>query len=374
MADRIRVLLAGAGTGGHLMPAIALAREIESRYTESEILFIGTKHGLEAKLLPELGYALRFIWLRGFQRSRIIGNALLPLQMIVSAVQCFRTLVKFKPDVVIGTGGYISGPALLLAAALRYPTLIQEQNSAPGISTRLLSRFVDQVHLSFEDSIQYFKKRDRIFVSGNPVRSNLQAVDRKTAAGRLGMDAAKRTLFVFGGSQGAHSINLAMLKVLAPLMEKTDWQILWSTGERDYETVQAVCAAMGSRIRVMPFIKDMASAYTVSDLVISRAGATTLAELEACGLPAILVPYPYAAAGHQEANARSLMAQDAVQMVLNHELESDHFLMTIFRLMGDDERRHQLGSNLKRLARPNAAKDIVDYMILLLKNEKVHQH
>lgn len=367
MQDKLKVIIAGGGTGGHLYPAIALAKEIEARFPESEILFLGTSRGLETKVVPELGYRLKLIWLRGFQRTLSMQNLIFPFRVIISLVQCVVIIVKFKPEVVIGTGGYVSGPAVFLAALFRIPTLIQEQNSYPGVTTRLLSRFVNQVHLSFEESIQFFKNKSKLYVSGNPVRSTLTIVNRSEAISKLGIDENKKTLLIFGGSQGAHSINRAILKNLDKLMEKQNWQIIWGSGERDFDSIQHECKKYGLRILVKPFITDMGAAYAAADLVVSRAGAITLAELQACGLPVILIPYPFAAGGHQEANARALVNQNAAEMVLNNELESDKFLDTLLLLMGDKVRRETLSANLKTLAKPDAAKKIIDEMTKLLK-------
>ena len=368
MYEDIKIIVAGGGTGGHLYPAIALVKEIESRFKKSQILFFGTSRGIEAKLVPELGYPIKLIWLKGVQRTLTLKNLLIPLQLIVSFFQCFVTLVKFRPDVVIGTGGYVSGPVVFIAAILGFPTVIQEQNSYPGVSTRLLAKVVDQVHLSFEESEKYFPKKDKLHFSGNPIRSNLKAEKKEEAVTKFGLNTAKKTLLIFGGSQGAHSLNQGILNILEEIMQAPDWQIIWGSGERDYEEVQRVCSKYENRINVKPFISDMASAYSAADLVISRAGATTLAELQACGLPALLVPYPFAAAGHQEANARTLMKQHAVEMILDSELQSDKFLNTVLSLMSDETSRNELGAHLKKSAKPEAAKDIVNKIMTLTNN------
>lgn len=367
MLDRLKILIAGGGTGGHLYPAIALVKEIEHRFPNSEILFIGTSRGIEAKVLPQMGYRLKLIWLKGLERKVTLSNLLLPFQIIVSLFQCAIILLQFRPHVVIGTGGYVSGPAILLAALFHFPTLIQEQNSYPGISTRLLARLADQVHLSFEDSIRFFKDKEKVFISGNPVRQSLGIENRSEAVSKLGIDDTKKILFIFGGSQGAHSINLAILKNLDRIMENSAWQIIWGCGERDWDMIQQACEKYGVRVLAKPYFSDMGAVYAVTDLVISRAGATTLAELQICGLPSILVPYPYAAAGHQAANARALVNQNAAEMVLDHELNSEKFMNTLHGLMNDENKRKILGMGLKKLAKPAAAKNIIDAMIHLLK-------
>jgi len=364
--DKLKVIIAGGGTGGHLYPAISLVKEIENRYPAAEILFFGTAHGIEHKILPEMGYRLRLIWLQGFQRQLSLQNLLIPFQVFTSFAQCMISIIKFKPDVVIGTGGYVSAPVLFSAALLGYPTLIQEQNSFPGVTTRLLAKVVDQVHLSFEDSLKFFKQKDNVFISGNPIRSSLKQMRRSDALLQLDLDGSRKNLLIFGGSQGAHSINMAMIKVLDHVLNNKDWQIIWGSGERDDTIVQQACQRFGKRILHKPYFSDMAAVYAVSDLVVSRGGASTLAELQVCGLPSILVPYPFATAGHQEANVRALVHKNAARMVLNHELESDTFLQTLLTLMGNEKLRNELGANLKTLARPNAAADIIDNMVKLI--------
>lgn len=369
MQKKFKVIIAGGGTGGHLYPAIALVKEIEKRFPQSEILFIGTSRGIEAKIIPEMKYQLKLIWIKGFQRKLSLGNLILPLQVIISFFQCAITILNFRPNVVIGTGGYVSGPAILIASFLKVPTIVQEQNSVPGITTRFLASFADQVHLSFDESKKYFtflKNRDKVFVSGNPIRNRLRTISRDAAISKLNIDATKKTLLITGGSQGAHSINEAIQKIIDRLMKMQDWQIIWGTGEKDFDAIRSACKKYSSRIIVKPYITDIASAYAVTDLIINRAGATMLAELKVCGLPTILVPYPFAAAGHQEANARALMEQKAVEMVLNSELESDKFLNTIVTLMENETKRTTLGSNLKALAKPDAAKIIIDEMVKLI--------
>ncbi|MBD3290909.1 undecaprenyldiphospho-muramoylpentapeptide beta-N-acetylglucosaminyltransferase [candidate division KSB1 bacterium] len=366
LSEGIKVAVAGGGTGGHLYPAIAIVKEIEQRFEKAEILFFGTAKGIEAKQIPQMGYRLKLIWLKGVQRKLTFKNLLIPAQLVISFYQCLFTLRRFKPDVVIGTGGYVSGPVLLIAALLGYPTVIQEQNSFPGVSTRLLSRFVDQVHLSFEESEKYFENKSKLYFSGNPIRSNLKTVAREKAISAFGLDADKKTLLIFGGSQGAHSLNQGMIRILDILSKMPNWQIIWGSGERDYEEVQRACRNYEKQTTVKPFITDMASAYSAADLVISRAGATTLAELQDCGLPALLVPYPYAAEGHQEANARTLMKQNAAEMILDRDLRSRQFVDTVLELMKDDSKRQKLGENLKSLAKPDAAENIVNDIMNLL--------
>ncbi|MFQ6115976.1 MAG: glycosyltransferase, partial [bacterium] len=213
----IRVIIAGGGTGGHLYPGIALAEEIEKRW-KAKILFVGTNYGIENKVIPKTHYEFKKIWLRGLQRKMNIGNLLLPLRLLVSLIQCTFLIVTFRPNLVLGTGGYVSGPALMMGIALGVPTIIQEQNSFPGLVNRLLGKWVNQVHVTYEASLPYFKKQPNVFVSGNPVRGSFTKVERKKALNKFNLKKDKSTLFIFGGSQGAHAINMQVLNCLERLM------------------------------------------------------------------------------------------------------------------------------------------------------------
>ena len=366
MADKIKLIIAGGGTGGHLYPAIALVKEIEQRYAKCEILFFGTAKGIEARILPEMGYKLSLLWLSGVQRSLNLKLLLFPIQFISSIIKCLFVILKFQPNLVIGTGGYVSGPALFLAALFRFPTIIQEQNSYPGVTTRMLAKVVDQVHLTFEESKKYFNNKDKLYISGNPIRKALRAINKDDGLKKFALDPSKKTLLIFGGSQGAHSLNQAILHVLKPILDDDKWQIVWGAGNYDYPEISTECAKFGSRIWLNPYISDMASAYSVADLVVSRAGATTLAELQVCGLPVLLVPYPYAAANHQEANARTLVKQNAAEMILDSELKSDKFMDILQVLLKNNNRRKELGNNIMALAKPDAAKIIIDKSVELI--------
>jgi UDP-N-acetylglucosamine--N-acetylmuramyl-(pentapeptide) pyrophosphoryl-undecaprenol N-acetylglucosamine transferase len=369
MDSELRIMVAGGGTGGHLYPAIALVKEIEARFPNAKFLFIGTKRGIEARIIPESGYQIRYIWLSGVQRRLSWRLVLPPLQLVVSIIQCIKTLRSFRPHVVIGTGGYVSGPAVMMAALLGYPTVIQEQNSFPGMTTRMLARVVNQVHVTFESSIKYFNDPSKVHLSGNPVRGQLNSTPRDVAATKFGLNAAAKTLLIFGGSQGAHSINQALVAIMPRLLELKGWQVLWGTGNVSYPMVSDAMAAYVDRVKVLPYIADMGAAYGLANLVVARAGATTVAELQMCGLPVILIPYPFAAANHQEANARALVESDAATMVLDSELTSDKLYLELTALMNDKIAREKLGKQLKSLAKPDAAKTIVDHILLIIDNE-----
>jgi len=365
VVETLTVLFAGGGTGGHLFPALALAEEIKRRIPAAEITFVGTSRGIETQVLPAQGYKLVRIWIRGFKRRLSLGNLIFPLMLITSLIQSLALIIKSKPDVVIGTGGYVSGPVVLMAALLGVPTLIQEQNSYPGFSTRLLSRWVDRVHLSFEESRRYFKHQNKLRVSGNPTRSELRSIPREEALKKFNLSPDRITLLVFGGSQGATRINQALLGILDKLMRGEKLQLIWATGQKDFEEVKAACRRYGERVYVRPFIDDMASAYAACDLALCRSGATTVAELTRCGVPALLVPYPYAAAGHQEYNARTLAAKGAAVMILDRDLGTKRFENTLMGLLGDDQKRERMRIKSSELGKPEAAKRVVDDVLEL---------
>lgn len=365
-SKKLRIIVAGGGTGGHIYPGLALIEELKRRDLLHDVLFAGTKRGLENRIIPKQGYRLQHIWIRGFQRSLKPANLIFPLRVIVSLFQSFRLIRNFKPDVVIGTGGYVSGPVLYVAAKKRIPTLIQEQNSYPGVTTRLLAQVVNVVHLSFEESKKYFKYQNNLVVSGNPIRANFKIGDRAQAYEKFHLSAGKLTLFIFGGSQGAHAINLAMLKIIEPLMKNQNFQILWATGQNDYQIMLKNCEKYPDRISIQAYIDDMGSAYSIADLAICRSGAMTITETALAGVPAIFIPLPHAAAGHQEFNARVLAERKAVIMIREQELDSEELLANIYALLNDDSKRKSMSQRLKEWADPTAAQKIIDSLLKLV--------
>ncbi len=369
MADsrNVKVIIAGGGTGGHLYPGIALAQEFERR-GPVDIMFIGTSYGIENKVLPKMHYRFKKIWMRGLQRTLTIGNLLFPVRLLVSIFQCAGVIITFRPDVVIGTGGYVSGPALMTALLMGVPTVIQEQNSFPGLVNRLLGKWVKQVHVTYDASLPCFRNRFT-FVSGNPVRGDFNKVTRNEAAKKFELDEKKTTLFVFGGSQGARAINEMVSKSIQRLLELNHLQILWATGPADFESISEKCKSVRGRVTMLSYIDDMASAYAISDIALCRAGASTLAEIAICGIPAILVPYPYSAAGHQDFNARTMEKQGAAMLIFERDLTEDALVHTLSELANNREKLATMAAAAKRLGRPNAARDIVDKIQEVLQQE-----
>jgi UDP-N-acetylglucosamine--N-acetylmuramyl-(pentapeptide) pyrophosphoryl-undecaprenol N-acetylglucosamine transferase len=353
------VLITGGGTGGHLYPALAIAGEF-SRRIPCEILFVGTKRGLEGRLIPEKGYRFRSVWISGFRRGKLWANLLFPVKVFVSLVQALILVDRFQPDVLIGTGGYVSWPLLMAGILLRKRTVIQEQNWMPGVATRVLAPHVNSVHLSFETSRRFFRHQSNLMMSGNPTRDDSEGYSRNQGYLEFGLQPGRKTLFIFGGSQGARSINQVMLGLLESLMEKEDLQILWGTGPRWFDEIREKTEGYSDRVRVLPYIQTMGMAYSVGDLLICRAGATTVAEVARLGLPAVFIPFPAAAGGHQEGNARVLLQAGAAEMVLEEEMRGGKLENVLIPLLNDSRRRREMGKRARRFGKPDAAVTIVD--------------
>jgi len=366
----VRIMFAGGGTGGHIFPGIALADAIRKIEQNAEIIFVGTKGRIESRVVPKAGYKFVPIWISGFRRSLDPRNLLFPLKLVVSLIQSFFILKKFKPDVVVGTGGYVSGPPVFVASLAGIPTLIQEQNSYPGITTRLLSSLVDEVHISFDITRKYLKRKDNVFLSGNPVRSNLKIYPKDEALRFFGLDIGKKTLFIFGGSAGARSINQAVLEVIDELISE-GIQVIWQTGALDFEDIKKRCEGEIG-VRVFKFIDEIDYAYSACDLVLCRAGATTISEITYFGVPSILVPYPFATANHQYENARVLFENGAGEILLDAELKSK-LKEKIFKLINDDEKLQMMREKAKALSNPNAS-ELIAKSILKLARKKNVQH
>jgi UDP-N-acetylglucosamine--N-acetylmuramyl-(pentapeptide) pyrophosphoryl-undecaprenol N-acetylglucosamine transferase len=360
-----KVILAGGKTGGHIFPAVAMAEELKKRFPESQVIFVGTKDGLESKIVPKYGFKLICIQAKGLRRKASPSNILLPYYVMKSLYQSLRILNEERPDLVVGTGGYVSFPVVFSARLKNIPTLIQEQNSYPGVSTRLLSLLVDRVCLSYSSSIDYFLTKRKLRVIGNPIREDIASQDRYEALNKFNLDSGKKVIFIFGGSQGSHAINRAVLDSLDSLSES--WQLLWQTGENDFVSISEKVRGKKIKCMVFPFIEDMRSAYAASDLVISRAGALTLTEITACGKPSILIPYPFATADHQRYNAEALQKEGAAEIILQKDLTGEILIQKLFSLLSDEEKLKKMAERSKKMGKPEATSLLVDEMEKLLK-------
>lgn len=351
----MRVLIAAGGTGGHIYPGIAVAKEIMRRDPGSTVRFVGTARGLETRLVPQAGFELSLIESAGLKnvgwRARLRGLWLLPKSLLAAR----RLIREFRPNIAIGAGGYVSGPVLLMAAFMRVPTLVMESNALPGWTNRRLARFVDAAAVSFEAALPYF--RSKAVVTGNPVRREFFDIPRKMR------DPSRLSLLIFGGSQGARAINNAMVAALPHLAaHRSMLRITHQTGEADYERVLAgyMDAGWGENADVRPYIDDMVASFAAADLIISRAGATTSAELAAAGKAAIMIPLPTAADDHQRRNAEALQNAGAARMILQQELSGERLAAEIAALISAPERITQMENASRKLARGNAAEVTVD--------------
>ncbi|MBX3154485.1 MAG: undecaprenyldiphospho-muramoylpentapeptide beta-N-acetylglucosaminyltransferase [Deltaproteobacteria bacterium] len=359
----MRLLIAGGGTGGHLFPGVAIAEELRARDPEAPIRFVGTSRGIEARVLPELGWDLAMIEVSGLKTVGVLGAIKGVFRLPRALWQARRVLKQWKPDAVIGVGGYASGPVVLAARLRGIPTAICEQNSIPGLTNKILGRLARAVFLSFEESRRFFKpkKKRQVVMSGNPVRRDLLKRLLEAAAAPEAEGETVNVL-VCGGSQGAVAVNELASAALAKLAATARLAIVHQTGEKDLAATQQRYADAGVPATCTAFIKDMASAYQRADVIIGRAGATTVAELAIAGKPAIFIPYPFAADNHQEINAREMADAGAALMFRQADLTADKLADAIAPLLAPEKRR-AMGAAMKALARPAAAATVVDWAL-----------
>ena len=355
----MKVLIAGGGTGGHVFPGIAVAEEMRRLRPGSEVVFVGGKRGLEAVAVPEAGFRVRFILSRGFPRRMWWKWPWAAFVNLMGMLQAFVVVLSERPDVVLGTGGYASVSIAIAAWLLGKPLLLQEQNSVPGLSNRILSRIADEVHLSFVEARSYFTRKDHLKVTGNPVRAHILSGDRATAMQEFGLSPGKPTVFVFGGSRGAKRINQSAVEAMRLLKDRVDVQFILQTGREDYEWAKTEVDRDVLPARVMPFLRRIHMAYAAADLVVCRSGAMTLAEIAVCGTPAILVPYPFAAHDHQVVNAMNLVDRGAAAMILDRDLTGERLAKEIAHWLSDRQGLSRMSSNARTFARPDAAERLV---------------
>ncbi|WP_027366046.1 undecaprenyldiphospho-muramoylpentapeptide beta-N-acetylglucosaminyltransferase [Desulfotruncus alcoholivorax] len=362
----MRFVVAGGGTGGHIYPALAIARGLKQRYPNCKIMYIGTGRGLEADIVPKAGYEFHAVRAVGIKRSLTLQNLKVPLEALAGYRESRKLIRGFAPRVVIGTGGYVCGPVLLAASRLKIPTLIHEQNALPGITNRILSRVVDRVAVTFEDSLRYFPGRAKPYLTGLPVRPEILSADREKARAKFGVGAGEIMVLCFGGSQGARSINRAVAEAIGPLSDLPGLKLLHVTGSGQHrEFLQMLQSVAGQsdppgNINIVPYMYDMPEALAAADLVISRAGAATLAEITARGLPSVLVPFPYATGNHQEYNARALVSRGAAEMVRDAELNGTTLVNKLKQLLDSRQKLAKMAEASLRLGKPGALADILD--------------
>lgn len=357
---KYRFLFAGGGTGGHLYPAIAIAQAIKEMKPESEILFIGSSDKIESKVVPQNGFAFKSITVKGFNRQDKLKNLLFPIYLIISMIQSLAITMKFKPNVSIGTGGYVSGPAIWAASVMGSKIILVEPNSYPGITTRLLERFADEIHICFELTKKYLRRNDIIKITGNPIRNTFKLIDKKSAIKKFNLLDEHKTLLIIGGSLGAKSINNAIKKIYNDLLEN-NIQIIWQVGKNYYDELKVL---ENSKCRIFPFIENIEDAFSACDLVVSRAGASSISEISLLGIPSILVPSPNVAENHQYYNSKELADQNAAILIEDKNLELE-LKEKIIKTINDDFLLSQLKENIRKFAKPDAsiliAKSAINY-------------
>ena len=356
-----RLIVSGGGTGGHIFPAIAIADAFKKRHPDAEILFVGAKGRMEMDRVPKAGYPIEGLWISGFKRELSLDNLSFPFKLISSLVKAKRILKRFKPDAVVGVGGFASGPTMRKATSLGIPVVIQEQNSFPGVTNKIVAPKAARICVAYDNMERWFPK-DKIVFTGNPLRSNVVSIDGKHDEGAkfFGLDPQKPIILLVGGSQGALGINKGISAQLA-MFKDVDYQMIWQTGKLYIEQAEKEIKELGLEQRVKPtvFIDRMDLAYASADVVISRAGAMSISELSLVKKAVVFVPLPTAAEDHQTKNAQSLEEKDGAMIVKNSET-SEKLLPTVFELLKDKEKIAKMEENIAKFARPNAAEDIVN--------------
>lgn len=364
----MRLLITGGGTGGHIYPALAIARGFLEKYPQGRVLYVGTAKGLEADIVPKAGLDFKTVTVQGLPRELSWETVAFGWRFLRGLRQARTILKEFKPDLVVGTGGYVCGPVVMLAALEGTPTLLHEQNALPGIANKLLARLVNQVAITFQEAEKYFPGKTKIKLTGLPIRPEILRASKGEAWAKLGLQPDKPLLLVTGGSRGARSLNQAMPEVYRQLDGYKDVQILHLTGQLTYqETLEGLSSAginwvEKGNIIIKPYLYNMEDALAAADLIVCRAGATTLAEITAKGLPSILVPYPFAAENHQEYNARALESHGAALVIKDSELTGGLLAGQVRELLQDRDRLRAMGQASLSLGRPEALELILRSM------------
>jgi UDP-N-acetylglucosamine--N-acetylmuramyl-(pentapeptide) pyrophosphoryl-undecaprenol N-acetylglucosamine transferase len=371
----MRIIISGGGTGGHIYPAITIVKELVKSDPSCKILFVGTATGLEADIIPKEGLDFATINVRGFERRLSFRNIATVFKTGGSVWKCRNIVKKFQPDIVIGTGGYVCGPILLAASLMGVPTMIQEQNVIPGITNKLLSRFVSKIAVGYaEAAVNFGRNKDKVIFTGNPIRPEILAANRAEGIHALELDPSKRTILISGGSRGARSINRAMLEVHRRYAGNREIQLLHVTGSSEYNDIvgrlqhSGMNFAAAGNISIKPYLYNMPDALAAADLAVFRAGAVGLAELTARGIPSILIPYPYAAENHQEFNAMVMKNHGAAEVIHDAELTGEGLFQLLDGLMNHPEKLAAMAQASKGLGRPDSAKIIAQIAIGLSKS------
>lgn len=364
----MRIVLTGGGTGGHIYPALAIGREALRREQGSELLYIGTKRGLESRIVPEQGVRFESIDITGIRRSLSLENLRTALRFVRGVRRAKSLLRAYKPDAVVGTGGYVCGPVVYAAAKLGIPTLLHEQNVVPGLTNKFLSRYADAVAVSFPESKPHFAKVKSVEYAGNPCATAILGGDPQRGCASLGLAPGTRFVLIMGGSRGAQALNRAAAAAATKLKGLPDVHLVIATGERYYEEMSGELArltdsALAQRVHVKPYISNMSDVLPAASLVVSRAGASSLAEITAVGVPAILIPSPNVTNNHQQPNAESLARAGGGEMILERELTGDRLYNAIAGIMGDESHRSRMAERARSLGMPQSAAIIYEQLV-----------
>lgn len=368
-----RFLISGGGTGGHIYPALAIADELRLQHPDAEVLFVGANGRMEMEKIPQAGYQIVGIDIAGFNRKHLLKNLSLPFKILRAIFSLRKTFKTFKPDIVIGVGGYVTGPTLRLAIGLRYPSLIQEQNSYPGVTNKILGKKVDSICLAYP-GLEKFFPADKIALTGNPLRNfNLNQADlkqiRATASEYFSLDANTKTALIMGGSLGSRTLNESM-KAWLTTLASSGYQFIWQTGKNNYSNLELeIKNQLPSNVKMLGYLEKMDYAYALADVVVSRAGAISISELALLAKPVILVPSPNVAEDHQTKNAMALVKNEAAILVIDAEAK-DVLIPTLIELLEDNARCESLSHKIYAYAKPNAAKEIVEIAINLIENKR----
>lgn len=354
-----RFILSGGGTGGHIYPAIAIANRLKECVPNSEFLFVGASDKMEMEKVPKAGFDIQGLWISGFDRSNLLSNAKLPFKLLSSINKSNKIIKDFKPDLVVGTGGYASGPLLWSATQKGIPALIQEQNSFPGITNKLLKNKAFAICTAYDNMEKHFPK-EKIHLTGNPIRSELfeNLPEKHKAKEKFNLDPNKKVILSVGGSLGSRTLNNAWASSVQTLVEN-DTQLIWQTGKLEYDKIKNNENNKNSLIKITEFIYDMQMAYAAADVIVSRAGAMAISELSLVGKPTIFVPFPFAAEDHQTQNAKNLVNHKAAKMITDKQATNE-LANSAINLLKNEAEAKEMSLNLKRLAKPNATKEIVD--------------
>jgi len=364
---QFRIIISGGGSGGHIFPAIAIAKALLEKNEKIDFLFVGAKNKMEMEKVPNAGFKIKGLWISGFQRRLTVKNLFFPLKLLFSLVSSFLIIKRFKPDLVIGTGGFASGPILYVASKSKIPTVIQEQNSYAGITNRILSKYVDLICVAYQNMGKFFPK-EKIYITGNPIRKSIleDNCSLDDAIKQFDLDTKKSTVLVIGGSLGARTINTSILEGLS-VIKNNNLNLIWQTGEAFSEKANDGISKINTKgISTFSFIKEIELAYKVADIIISRAGAIAISELCSVGKPIILVPSPNVAENHQYKNAQSLVNKNAALMVKDEDA-NDKLVETIINLHNNNSIRGELSRNIKGMELKDSSKIIADYALELLR-------